>query len=203
MGKRSGWLATSVASGIASSARPPSDRSNHFRLSPRVGDVVALPCRHRKDELGLDADACQELPVLGRDLVERVLRVVDQVHLVDDDDDLANADQAQQIAVAARLFLHAFGGVDEDERGVGARRAGHHVLDELLVAGRVDDDVFALRGAKPDLRGVDRDVLVALGLQARPSGWRTRTARRAAARWPPAARTCRRAASRCRRTGGR
>ena len=33
------------------------------------------------------------------------------------------------------------------------------------MAGRVDDDVVAARGAEPDLRGVDGDALVALGLE--------------------------------------
>ena len=51
------------------------------------------------------------------------------------------------------------------QRRIGAGRAGHHVLDELLVAGRVDDDVLALLRAEPDLARVDGDVLVALGLQ--------------------------------------
>ena len=115
---------------------------------------------------------CASTPMLARkaryslDTVSNIVsRVVDEVHLVHDDDDLADAEQAQEVAVPAGLFLHAFGRVDEDERGIGAGGAGHHVLEELLVAGRVDDDVLALLGAKPDLRGVDRDVLVALGLQ--------------------------------------
>jgi hypothetical protein len=67
--------------------------------------------------------------------------------------------------MAARLLLHALGRVDDDQRGVGTSRPRHHVLDELLVARRIDDDVLALCGAKPDLGRVDRDVLVALGLQ--------------------------------------
>ena len=129
------------------------------------GDVVALPRRDGNEYLRLDADAREKLAVLARDLVEHLLRVVDEVHLVDDDDDLAHADQPQQIPVAAGLLLHAFGRVDDDERRIGPRRARHHVLDELLVAGRVDDDVFALLGAEPDLARVDGDVLVALGLQ--------------------------------------
>ena len=114
------------------------------------------PCRAETGRMNLrfDADARQELAVLGSNRVEHLLRVVDEIHLVDDDDDLAHADQPQQVAVAPRLFLHAFGRVDEDERRIGARGAGHHVLDELLVAGRVDDDVFALRGAEPDLASV-------------------------------------------------
>ena len=116
--------------------------------------------------LGLHADAAEKFPIVARHLIERRLRVVDEVHLVHDDDHLSYANQPQQIAVPARLFLHAFGRIDDDERRVGSRGAGHHVLHEFLVARGVDDHVLALGGAKPDLRRVDRDVLVALGLQA-------------------------------------
>ena len=68
--------------------------------------------------------------------------------------------------MAAGLLLHAFVGVDQQQRGFGAGRARDHVLEEFLVARRVDDHVLAFRRAEPDLRGVDGDVLVALGLQA-------------------------------------
>ena len=46
----------------------------------------------------------------------------------------------------ARLLLDALAGVDQQQRGFGVGGAGDHVLDELAVAGRVDDDVVALRG---------------------------------------------------------
>ena len=67
--------------------------------------------------------------------------------------------------MAARLLAHAFGGVDHQDGGLRLGDAGDRVLQELLVAGRVDDDVAALGGLEEDLRGVDGDALVALGLQ--------------------------------------
>ena len=70
-----------------------------------------------------------------------------------------------KITVPARILLHAFVRVDQQQRGLGVGRAGDHVLEKFLVARRVDDDVLPLLRLKPDLRGVDRDVLVALGLQ--------------------------------------
>ena len=51
------------------------------------------------------------------------------------------------------------------QRGIGLRRAGDHVAQELGVARRVDQDDVARRGAEADLAGVERDALVALGLQ--------------------------------------
>jgi hypothetical protein len=38
----------------------------------------------------------------------------------------------------------AFGGINHEQGGFGACRAGHHVLEELDMAGRIVDDVMAL-----------------------------------------------------------
>ena len=65
----------------------------------------------------------------------------------------------------ARLLAHALRGVDQEQRGLAAGRAGDHVLEEFLVSGRVDDDVVACLGAELDLRGVDGHALIALGLE--------------------------------------
>ena len=102
---------------------------------------------------------------LGLDLVKPRRVEVDAVHLVDDDRDLTDAEEVQQIAVPARLVAHAFGRVDDQDRGVGLRRAGDHVAQELGVAGRIDQHDVARRGAEMDLAGVDGDALIALGLQ--------------------------------------
>ena len=89
------------------------------------------------------------------------------------------------------------------QRRIGAGGAGHHVLDEFLVPGRVDDDVFALRGAEPDLARVDGDVLVALGLQrVHEVGELERHAAALRDRHELLV-FARRAATRCRRTAGR
>lgn len=40
--------------------------------------------------------------------------------------------------------------IDQQQGRLGAGRAGHHVLQELLMAGGVDDDVLALLGLEPD-----------------------------------------------------
>ena len=67
-----------------------------------------------------------------------------------------------------RLRLGAGGraGIDEDDRQVGRRGAGHHVARVLLVPGRVGDDEVALRGREVAVGHVDRDALLALGLEA-------------------------------------
>ena len=64
--------------------------------------------------------------------------------------------------MAAAVLAHALLGVDDQHGGLGARRARDHVLQELDVAGGVDDDVVALRALEEAARGVDRDALVLL-----------------------------------------
>ena len=102
---------------------------------------------------------------LVADLVEARRAEIDPVHLVDDDGDLFDAEQMQQIAVPPGLVAHAFQRVDDQHRAVGLRGAGDHVAQEFGVAGRVDQHDVARAGAEADLRGVDGDALVALGLQ--------------------------------------
>ena len=102
---------------------------------------------------------------LVADFAIALLAETDAVHLIDDDRDLANAQKMQQIAVPAGLIAHAFGGVDDQHRRIGLRSAGDHVAQEFRVARRIDQHDFARVGAEADLRGVDRDALVALGLQ--------------------------------------
>ena len=113
-------------------------------VSPRPARCAAISASISLKRTGIEADA---------------------VHLVDDDRHLADAEQMQEIAVAARLIAHAFGRIDDQQGGVGLRRAGDHVAEKLGVTGRVDQDDVARERAQPDLAGVDGDALVALGLQ--------------------------------------
>jgi hypothetical protein len=90
---------------------------------------------------------------------------IDPIHFVDDDGDLFDAEKMQQIAVAPRLVAHALQRVDDQKRAVRLRSAGDHVAQEFGVARRVDQHHVTRAGAKANLRGVDGDALVALGLQ--------------------------------------
>ncbi len=134
------------------------------RRRPR-DDAVAVARRNRDDRGRLHAEALEMRADLGVELAKPAVVVAHPVHLVDDDDDLAHAEQVQQVAVPPRLLAHAFGGVDDQQRRIGLGRAGDHVAQELGVAGRIDQDEIARRRAEAHLAGVDGDALVALGLQ--------------------------------------
>ncbi len=68
--------------------------------------------------------------------------------------------------VAAGLLGRAVAGVDEDDDGVGGRRAGDHVPGVLDVSGAVGEDERAAVGGEVPVGDVDRDALFAFGPEA-------------------------------------
>ena len=135
----------------------------------RVGaldDVVALQRRH-----GIAVSSCRPSCAVrcassSRDLVEALLRELDEIHLVDGVDDVRQLEHRGDVGVAARLLDHALARVDEDDRDVGGRGAGDHVARVLHVAGRVGELEATARRHERAVRDVDRDPLLALGPQA-------------------------------------
>ena len=133
-----------------------------------LGSVMLSP---RSADIGMQTMSSRprlrrELAVVGLDLVEDLLRVVDEVELVDGEDDVADAEQRHEVAVAAGLGEHALARVDQDHRELGGRRAGDHVARVLLVARRVGDDELAALGREEPVGDVDGDALLALGGEA-------------------------------------
>src|SRR5262245_28843311 len=118
-------------------------------------------CGHRGE-----AELTCERRKLAGDRLERILRVTDEVHLVDRRDHLPNSEERADEQVAPGLGEQALASVDQDEdklRRGGARR---HVARVLLVAGRVGYDERTLRGREMAIGDVDGDTLFALGLEA-------------------------------------
>ena len=123
------------------------------------GDIGAAAGGNRNKEPGFEPDLAQEFRVFGLKLVKDGFRIFDQVHLVDGDHHLPDAEQAQEVTVPAALFAHAFIGGDQQHRAIRAGRAADHILEKFLVTRRVDNDVGPLLRLELDLRGVDGDVL--------------------------------------------
>ncbi len=99
------------------------------------------------------------------DVLEHRAIEVHQVHLVDREHVVVDAEQPGNLRVAPRLHAHAVARVDQQDRHVGGRRAGRHVAGVLLVAGRVGEDELAARRREVPVGDVDRDPLLALGPQ--------------------------------------
>ena len=116
---------------------------------------------------------------------------VDQVHLVDRQHEIGDAEQLRDLRVPPRLRADAVARVDEEDGDVRRRRAGRHVARVLLVARRVGEDELPPRGREIAVRDVDRDALLALGLQAvgeqreidRPGGAGSSTPSRPSCTW--------------------
>jgi hypothetical protein len=88
-----------------------------------------------------------------------------QVHLVDHHRELLDAEQRHHVAVPAGVLLDAFGGIDHQQRGLGPGGAGDHVLQELDVARRVEDQVVAQVALEEHPGGIDGDALGLLVLE--------------------------------------
>ena len=71
--------------------------------------------------------------------------VVDEVHLVDGEDDVRDAQQRGDRGVPAGLLDDAVAGVDQDDGQLGGGGAGDHVPGVLHVAGGVGEDEPAAR----------------------------------------------------------
>ena len=151
----------------------------------------------------LDADLVEERAVLPHDPVEDRAVPAHQVHLVDHHGELPDAEQRHHVAVAPGVLLHALRGVDHQQRRFGARGAGDHVLEELDVAGRVEDEVVAQVALEEDPGRVDGDALGLLVLErVEQEGVLERLRVQLALRSGPA-RACPRAANGCRPAAGR
>ena len=131
-----------------------------------LGDVVALQRRHRDGGEAPKADLVSEGAVVGDNFVEPRLRPRDQVHLVDGQDDVADPQQVDEVAMPPRLSEHALARVDQDYGGVRRRGAGDHVARVLFVPWRVGDDELALVGGEETVGDIDGDALLALRGQA-------------------------------------
>ena len=82
--------------------------------------------------------------------------LVDEVALGQGDDAVAQAEQAEDFEVLARLRHDRVVGGDDEHGQVDAGGAGEHVLDEALVAGHVDDaeaEVAQVEGGEADVDG--------------------------------------------------
>ena len=86
------------------------------------------------------------------------LRIVDHVALVEEDDDIRNADLTGEQDVLTGLRHDAIGGGDDEDRGVHLGGAGDHVLDVVSVPRAVDVGVVTLLGLVFFVGGVDRDA---------------------------------------------
>jgi hypothetical protein len=128
-------------------------------------DVVAVERAHRdEDDVG-QPEAREKGFKLGTDLAEARFAPVDQIHFVDRDHHMRNAQQPGDAGVAAALLDDSGARIDEDDREVGRGGPGHHVAGVLDVPRGVGHDEAAAGRGEVAVGDVDGDALLAFGAQ--------------------------------------
>ncbi|RMP79927.1 hypothetical protein ALQ16_205500 [Pseudomonas syringae pv. actinidiae] len=132
-----------------------------------VHHVVALERRHRHERHGgrLEGYALGKLQIIRLDRLEYAFVEAVEVHLVDGHNDVLDAQQRGDVAVATGLGLHAVTRIHQNDRQITGRRTGGHVAGVLLMAGRIGDDELALGRGEIAISDIDRDALLPLGLK--------------------------------------
>ena len=104
----------------------------------------------------------EDLLILVPDVIEDLLRKVNEIHLVDGDQDLAEPEEPREVGVAPRLLHDAVPRVNQDDRRVGGRGSCDHVPRILDVPRRVGYDELSLRRREVAVGDIYGDALLAL-----------------------------------------
>ena len=130
-----------------------------------LGHVVAEPRREWNCRNGDLAEIRYEGRKMFGNIVEATPLEPDEVHLVDGEHDLPDAEQATKKGVTFGLLQHAFARVDEYYGEFRGRSTGRHVARVLLMPRCIGNDKGALRRRKETIGDVDRDALLPLVLE--------------------------------------
>ena len=128
-----------------------------------LNHIVTGKSRQRNAGDIISADAFGEGAIVGFDILENFLVVVHQVHLVDCDNEMADAEKSRDEGMPAGLSEHAFARIDQNNGEIGSRSACCHVAGILFMARCISHDEFALVGGESAIGHVNGNALLALG----------------------------------------
>jgi hypothetical protein len=127
--------------------------------------VVAVQRRQRdRGDVG-DAELRGQRAIVLDDACEDGFVAIDQIHLVDREHHVPDAQQRHDIAVPPGLGEQTLARVHQHDREIRGGCAGRHVAGVLLVARTIGDDELATIGVEKAVGDVDGNALLALGLQ--------------------------------------
>lgn len=113
-----------------------------------------------------DAEGLDEGFVVGHDAVEGGLGEIHEVHLIDGQYDMFDAEQADEEGVAACLRDYAGACIHEYDGEIGGGASRYHVAGVLFMPGGVGDDELAAVGTEVAVGHIDGDALFTLCLEA-------------------------------------
>ncbi len=103
---------------------------------------------------------------IRHDALVNLLAEIHEIHLVDRQHEVLDAQQIGQKGVAAGLLQHALPRVHQQDGQLRRGRPGHHVTRVLQMPRRVRDDEFPQRRREIPVGDIDGDALLALGFQS-------------------------------------
>src|SRR6516225_9659599 len=130
-----------------------------------LGHVIAEPRRERNRCNKDLAELCSEVRKIPDNIIKTTLLEADEIHLVDGEHDVPNAEQPAEVGMTLGLRQHPFARVDQNDGQLRGRGAGRHIARVLLVPGRVGDDEGTLWRRKKPMRDVNGDALLTLVLE--------------------------------------
>ncbi len=130
-----------------------------------AGQIFARQRRQRNALHLADAQLRGERGVAFCDVGEHLRVVVHQVHLVDRQHHMPDAQQRHDVAMPAGLRQQALARIHQHHRHIGSRRAGGHVARVLLVPGAIGHDEFPPVCIEIAVGHIDGDALLAFGRQ--------------------------------------
>src|SRR5262245_19877492 len=120
--------------------------------------------RHRRDRV--KTQIFGKTPIGKLDLVKDWSRPAHEIHFVDRQRDVANAQHGNDAAVSLGLRETSLTGVDQKYGRRGGRRASRHIASILLVAWGVGHDEATSGRRKEPISDVYSDALLAFSLQS-------------------------------------
>ena len=127
----------------------------------RVDDVVTVQRRYGNERHVSDIEAGGERHEFLLNLFEPIAVPVDEIHLVDADDHVGDAEEVREEGMATTLLDDAVTGIDEDHGQVRIRSPGDHVARVLGMTGGIGDDELPLRRREVPVGDVNGDALLA------------------------------------------
>lgn len=125
-----------------------------------------------RNRLGVVADLLDEVGCLLDDFLETILGPLGGVHLVDGDNELSDTEGEGKKSVLTSLAilgdtsleLTSAGG-DDENGAISLGSTSDHVLDEITMAGSIDDGDHVLGGLELPEGDIDGDTTLTLGLE--------------------------------------
>ena len=128
-------------------------------------NVVALKRRNRHTSNLFKAEVFGKQAIFCLNLVKLILRVLDQIHLIDRNDHLFDSDQRHDIAMSFRLRQDPFAPIHQNNRNVCVGGTGCHVTGILFMARCVRHNKLTLIRGEETIGHVNGDALFAFRLQ--------------------------------------